>query len=102
MHSLSKRFHEHLARLGELHDRKQADYGTDQDPFANVRASQEWGIDPWVGSMVRANDKVQRLKSMVRNGNLVNESVEDSLDDIAVYAVIARVLREEANGESGV
>lgn len=36
-----------LRRIGRLHGAKQADYGTDQDPFANVRGASEWGIEPW-------------------------------------------------------
>jgi hypothetical protein len=92
---LSARFHEILAECGVMHDVKQADYGTDEDPFANVRATEEFGIDAWIGAVIRLADKVQRLKSMVRNGSLKNESVEDSLTDIAVYAIIGRVLWEE-------
>lgn len=78
-----------------MHDRKQADYGTDTDPFANVRTTEEWGVPAWVGAMVRLNDKVQRLKSLIKNGKLHNESAEDSLRDIAVYATIALVLWEQ-------
>lgn len=100
-HPLSARFHEILKELGDLHDKKQADYGRDNDPFANVRASTEWGLEPWVGAMVRLNDKVRRLQALVRNGALVNESAEDSLRDIAVYAVIALVLREQEPTVSG-
>jgi hypothetical protein len=94
-HPGSARFHEILKGLGELHDQKQADYGRDNDPFANVRGSEEWGVDPWIGAMVRANDKVRRLQSFIANGELKNESVEDSLRDLAVYAIIALVLFEE-------
>lgn len=96
----SERFHEVLRELGELHDMKQADYGNDEDPFANVRQSGEWGLEPWVGALVRLNDKVQRLKSMVRNGKLNNESAEDSMRDIAVYSIIALVLKEEQDAAS--
>lgn len=95
-HPASERFHRILRDLGHLHDRKQADYGSDTDPFANVRASNEWGIDEWVGAMVRATDKVRRLQSFARKGSLANESAVDAFDDLAVYAVIARVLYEEA------
>lgn len=91
----SERFHEVLEELGALHDKKQRDYGTTMDPFANVRASTEFGIPAWVGSILRGNDKVARIKSMVRTGRLANESVEDSLRDLAVYAIIALVLFEE-------
>lgn len=94
-HPASSRFHEILESLGELHDRKQADYGLDNDPFANVRASQSWGMPAWVGAMVRATDKVRRLQTFARKGELRNESVIDAFDDLAVYAIIARVLYEQ-------
>ena len=100
------RFDGILEELKAMHDRKQQDYGTDGDPLANVRASQEFGVKPWVGSLIRMNDKVTRLKSFIRKGRLTNESVEDSLIDIAVYSIINLVLyREETPGqgpESGV
>lgn len=94
-HPLSERFHEILAELGELHDRKQSDYGRDADPFANVRAAQEWGVEDWVGAMIRATDKVRRLQTYARTGSLANESAQDAFDDLAVYAIIARVLWEQ-------
>lgn len=89
------RFHDLLDEIAELHDRKQADYGTDDDPFANVRASQDWGVPAWVGTMIRANDKVKRLQAAAQGSTLVNEGVEDSLMDIATYALIALVLYRE-------
>lgn len=97
-HPNSARFHAILGELGELHDRKQADYGRDDDPFANVRASEEWGIPGWQGAMVRATDKVRRLQSLITNGKLENETAEDSLRDLAVYSVIALVLYEQEHG----
>lgn len=94
-HPGSQRFHKILRELGTLHDRKQADYGTDADPFANVRNSSEWGMPAWVGAMMRGTDKVNRLKTFARRGTLANEGVLDAFSDLAVYAVIARVLFEE-------
>jgi len=97
------RFHELLKQIGEMHDRKQKDYGSDDDPFANVRASQEWGVEPWVGALVRLNDKVHRLQQFARKGELANESAEDSMLDIAVYSLIALILyREEDETEGAV
>ena len=81
--------------LLDLGNRKRGDYGNVDHPFANVVASAEFGIPPWVGSVIRMNDKVHRLKSFVRNGRLENESVEDSLIDIANYALIALALYRE-------
>ena len=93
------RFHALLKEIADLHDRKQEDYGTDGDPFANVRGSMDWGVPPYVGALVRLGDKVHRLKSFVKTGHLANEGVEDSLMDMAVYSLIALVLyREETNG----
>lgn len=94
-HPLSHRFHELLAEAGATHDRKRQDYGTDADPFANVRASQDWGIPGWVGCMVRATDKLKRLQKFAQKGELQNESVKDSFMDLAVYALIGYVLYEE-------
>lgn len=94
-HPNSQRFHELLKLADELHDRKQADYGRDHDPFANVRASTDWGVQSWVGEMIRLNDKVKRLQTLAQKGELANEPAEESFMDIAVYALIAQVLYEE-------
>lgn len=90
-----------LDEMRELHVRKAADYGRGADPFANVRASSEFGIPAWVGVMVRAGDKLHRIKSFLANGNLKNESVEDSLKDLAAYALIALVLYRETISYGG-
>lgn len=84
-----------LDEMRDLHVRKAADYGRGADPLANCRASAEFGIPAWVGVMVRANDKVHRIKSFIQNGSLKNESIEDSLMDLAAYALIALTLYRE-------
>ena len=90
-----------LKEMGELHDRKQADYGSDEDPFANIRASEEWGVEAWAGAMLRASDKVRRLQRFAAKGELANESALDSMKDIAVYAIIAAILYiEQSQNES--
>ncbi len=94
-HPLSERFHDILKRMGELHDIKQLDYGTADDPFVNVRGSEEFGIRPWVGALLRGNDKMKRLQKMAREGSLANEPAIDSFLDLAVYAIIALVIFEE-------
>jgi hypothetical protein len=85
-------FEKVIEEVLEMHRRKGADYGTDDDFFANVSASAQWGIEPWVGAMMRANDKVVRLQSAAKGSTLKNEGIEDSLLDIATYAVIALCL----------
>lgn len=88
-------FHALLKEIGDLHDLKNKDYGRETDPYANVRGSQDWGIAPWVGAMVRATDKVKRLQKVAQGGTLANEGVEDSLLDLAVYTLIALALWRE-------
>lgn len=96
------RFHKLLRTIGELHDKKQQDYGSEEDPFANVRASAAFGIPAWVGCMVRANDKMHRIKVFAKRGSLSNESVRDSLMDLAVYSLIGLVLYDEESGAAQV
>lgn len=93
----SPKFHALLKQIGDLHDKKQRDYGSNTDPFANVRASEKFGVKPWIGALVRLNDKVHRLAQFAQRGTLANESAEDSMLDVAVYALIALILyREES------
>lgn len=109
--SSDPRFEAILRDISQLHGKKSADYGRGEDTYANVRASQEFGIAPWAGAMVRANDKMTRIKSHCLNGRLENESLEDSLIDLATYAIIALLLfreggkanrqKEEAGKEGG-
>lgn len=89
------RFYQRLGDLAELHTRKSQDYGAEEDPYRNVRASEEFGVPAWLGAVIRLNDKVQRLKSLATKGELANESVRDSFQDIAVYAIIADILYED-------
>jgi len=89
------RFHALLEEIGKLHDKKQLDYGREHDPFANVRASDDFGVPGWIGALIRANDKMRRLQKAARGGALANESVEDSFMDLAVYALIGLILYRE-------
>lgn len=92
-----ERFLSVLDEMRRLHVKKGADYGTDQDCFANIRASEAFGVQPWRGALMRANDKMARLQTYCRKGTLANEGVEDSLLDLANYAVIALCLFRETH-----
>jgi hypothetical protein len=94
-HRSAQNFYSNLFELALLSAAKQADYGRADDPFANVRGSIEWGVPAWVGALIRATDKVRRLQTQALRGSLANESAVDAFDDLAVYAVIGRVLFEE-------
>ena len=90
-------FFQILDELRALHIKKGQDYGTANDPLANVRASVDWGVSGWVGTLIRASDKIIRLQSAAKGSKLVNEGVEDSLVDLASYAIIALALYREDN-----
>ena len=96
-HPDSRKFYRKLLDMAELHDRKQADYGRDTDPLANVRRASTLGIKPSLGVLLRMGDKFGRFESFALKGELQNESVEDSAMDVAVYAIMLLVLLE--NGE---
>lgn len=98
-HPSSQSFYKVLVEAAQLHARKQKDYGTKDDPFANIRASAEFGIEAFRGCLMRFNDKVKRLKTYCQTGILANEGVVDSLFDAAVYALIGLVLFREKDKE---
>lgn len=106
-HPSSQAFHDLLESVGEMHDRKQADYGSKRDPFLNIRATEPFGIPAWCATVVRMNDKQVRLmiamEQTVKGGapRLSNEGVRDSLLDQAVYSLIGHVMYDEweARGE---
>lgn len=93
-HPATAQFMTIMQELMDLHEMKGRDYGNDTDPFANVSGSADFGVEPWVAAMVRANDKMRRLQRFAKTGTLANEGVIDSFNDLAVYAVIGRVLYE--------
>lgn len=85
-------FEQAIVEVINMHRRKGNDYGTSTDFFANVSQSEQWGVMPWIGAMMRLNDKVVRLQQAARGGTLQNEGIEDSMLDIATYAIIALCL----------
>lgn len=74
-----------LDKMKELHAKKNKDYG---DAFH--KSFVEFG--PTAG-VVRMNDKMERVKSLVKNGKteVKDESLMDSLEDLACYAVMLYV-----------
>jgi hypothetical protein len=95
-HPSSTAFVDLLREMQRLHESKSADYGSEDDPLANVRSGADFvNIEPWRGCMVRIADKVQRLRTFCRTGRLVHEGVRDTLLDLSAYALLAIVLFDE-------
>jgi hypothetical protein len=87
-----------------MHRRKSSDYGcpSGTDPLANIRNGAKFvGIPDWKGAMVRLSDKVTRLATYNATGRLENESLDDTLFDLASYALLALLLhREDRDAEA--
>jgi hypothetical protein len=92
------RFYELLAEMRRVHDAKNHDYaGSRSDPLANFRLCEAMGLPGWKGVLVRLTDKMSRLTSFAKQGTLEvkDESVCDTFLDLAVYALLGRILFEE-------
>lgn len=88
-----EKFHAALKEIAQLHDVKGADYdGSNGSEYQNHRAILKWGIPAWKSPMLRIGEKLARIQVAAQNNTLKNESVEDSLQDIAVLSLIALVL----------
>lgn len=84
----------HLKLLMEIHDTYRAknhDYG---DSFSNLY--KEYGI---ISPMIKLEDKMARLRTLVKKEALVkNESIEDTLLDLANYAIMTVIERRQESG----
>ena len=99
-HQSTSRFLQLLDEIAEMHRSKSRDYGSEDDPLANIRHGADLvDIEPWRGCMVRIADKVQRLRTYCKTGRLVHEGVVDTLKDLAAYSLLAIVLHEETLDE---
>jgi hypothetical protein len=97
-HPSSAAFVRLLEEMQRLHESKSADYGSEEDPLANIRQGADFvSIEPWRGCMVRIADKVQRLRTYCRTGRLVHEGVRDTLLDLSAYSLLAIVLFDEGS-----
>ena len=103
VHPTSQEFYALCDRLKAMHASKSRDYGcpSGNDPLANIRNGAEFvGIEHWKGAMVRLSDKVTRLATFNATGRLGHEGVEDTLLDLASYALLALLLYQEEHGGS--
>jgi hypothetical protein len=101
VHPTSQQFFDLCDALKAMHRRKSRDYGCPNgtDPLANIRNGAKFvGIPSWKAAMVRLSDKVTRLATFNATGTLHNEGVIDTLEDLASYAILARLLYEEERG----
>lgn len=75
--------------------KKQLDYGPSNIAVGTALATTDDIRLSLTGIWFRVNDKIQRLKNLIVLGKAAqNESAYDSLMDVSVYGIIARVVSE--------
>ena len=81
-----------IEKMSKITEAKNADYtGIGDDPFSNFTRVEAVGIcSTEQGFLTRMMDKISRINSFVQKGELQvkDESVEDTLLDLANYAIL--------------
>jgi len=98
----SQEYLDMLDELKDLHERKNRGYsGYSNDPWANFRECEAFGISATDGVITRMSDKWSRIKSLWqdRNNDQVGENIIDTLQDLAAYALILICLLNEKDTE---
>lgn len=81
------RFHEIVNEMANLYTKKNNNYG---DSFGKL--FQDLGP---IAGLVPLHNKLDRLTNLVRGGQNDFESIEDTLKDLACYAVMNLIAMEE-------
>lgn len=93
-------FADTVNRMLTIHKAKNNDYSP-QGAFGNFSESEKIGIPAWKGAFVRLQDKYTRATNIIggKEIKVLDEKLEDTLLDLANYAVIVMVLldRDQRN-----
>ena len=97
----NREFDDALDELKMLHDAKNHDYATAENPYKNLEGVARIGIEPWRGIVIRLMDKFERVEQYCKNGELAikSEGMEDTFKDIAVYSTLAMILFRKGQEE---
>ena len=90
----NREFDDALDELKMLHDAKNHDYATAENPYKNLEEVTRIGIEPWRGVVIRLFDKFMRVEQFCKSGELAikSEGLEDTFKDIAIYSTLAMIL----------
>jgi len=93
-----KGFKETTEQMYKLHKLKNSDYAGSVDPFKNFKMCEQLGICPVEeGMLVRMSDKMSRISTLIgenKEAVVTDEKLEDTLIDLANYAVILKCYLE--------
>lgn len=93
--ALAKEFKQIQKEQYELFACKMLDYGLDNIALGSNLESKEDKKMSLTGIWLRCNDKINRLKNMLKRDNknyVVNEPMVDSFIDISNYGIIAQLV----------
>lgn len=84
-------FNDIVEEMKEIHERKNADYGNNFH-----KRFEKWGF---LTALLRLSDKMERLENIYEKGEIQvkDESVYDTLIDLANYAVMTAVELRNTN-----
>lgn len=80
-------FEDITKKMVALYNAKNKDYGNSFNQTLN-----EFGL---VAGIVRLNDKLNRIKTLYKQEALVDESIDDTLIDLANYSIMCLLWRHK-------
>jgi len=91
---MTKEFKDIMFRQYELFCMKQSNYGPGNIAVGTSLQTDEDKKLSLTGIWFRVHDKIQRLKQLVvlSKEDSVGESIEDTLQDLSVYGIIAQIV----------
>lgn len=95
-----KIYYDTMFKAMAISAKKNHDYaGTSDDSMSNFKRIESAGIDPKIGILVRILDKIGRIETFFKEGELKveNEGVSDAFIDVLNYCALMNVLLEEKN-----
>jgi hypothetical protein len=94
-------FEKIINQMLDVHRAKNHDYSA-EGQFGNFAESERVGVEAWRGAFVRLQDKYMRCCNLIaRDGEsmVLDEKLEDTLLDLANYAVIVLCLLKDEDDE---
>jgi hypothetical protein len=86
-----------LDNMQAVYEAKDSDYSATGLPMGNLRKCEDAGIEAWRGCLVRIGDKMSRLENFLKEKEylVISEKAEDTVIDLANYAILMSCLIEE-------
>jgi len=102
-------FYKHLERLKPIHSQKAEAYEGKSGHYANYKRFDKWSeviakhphLAGFCYAMLRLEEKLERIRNILEGSSAGDEPVAENLDDMAIISIIAEILYEESQSETG-